>query len=170
MKSTEVIKLVEEAFANVRLGNGIGLRQAQAIDDYKTNETVQKSRELDEKNDWKNIKPELLDKCYSSLSFFDAEGMRFHIPAFMICDLKGLLNTADPVFYLWHGLDVKRKDSEKSYVEEENIKWWNYANERFGILNTEQRTAIKEFLKYKIEQGLFYKDEIERALENYWNR
>jgi hypothetical protein len=30
-----------------------------------------------------------LNACYSSLSFFDAEGMRFPLPAFLIAELNG---------------------------------------------------------------------------------
>jgi len=28
-------------------------------------------------------------RCNSSLSFFNADGMRFHLPAFLIAELKG---------------------------------------------------------------------------------
>ncbi len=170
MNKNEIIKLIEEAFKNVHLGNGIGIRQAQAIDDYQTDEAVKKSRELDEKNNWKDISPDSLDKFYSSLSFFDAEGMRFHIPAYLICDLKGLLKTADPVFILRHGLDVNNTDGENSGKEENALKWWNYANERFSILNADQRNAVREYLRYKMSLDDINKVNIERALENYWSK
>jgi len=39
---------------------------------------------MDEKMNWENIPSSELERCNSSLSFFDAKGMRFHLPAFMI--------------------------------------------------------------------------------------
>jgi len=170
MNKNEIIKLIEKAFEYVHLGNGIGLMKAQAIDDYQTEEAVQKARELDEMTEWKNIRPEALDQCCSSLSFFDAEGMRFHIPAYLICDLNGHLKTADPVFVLWYGLDVKNTDGGNSSKEEGTLKWWNYANERFSILNVDQRNAVREYLRYKMSRDDIYKVNIERELENYWSK
>ncbi len=61
---------IAEAFSGVVLGNGIGLYEAQAFDDYEPDEMVKKYREKDEKEDWKLLHPEELQKCHSSLSSF----------------------------------------------------------------------------------------------------
>ena len=169
MRNKELIELIEEAFKDVQLGNGIGLKQAQAIDDYESEEVVLSARKEDEKLNWQHIDPEMLDKCYSSLSFFDAEGMRFHIPAYIINDIKGLLQTADPTFHLWHGLDIKESDVKETIKRKDDAKWWNYAIERFNILNATQRNAIREYLKFKMQNDDFSKKQIERALKNFWN-
>jgi hypothetical protein len=55
--------------------------QAQAIDDYEDEATCGRHLQDDEKEDWSRIPIEGLNRCNSSLSFFDAEGMRFHLPA-----------------------------------------------------------------------------------------
>ena len=169
MTNNELIELIQEAFKDVQLGNGIGLKQAQAIDDYESEEVVLSVRKEDEKINWQHIDPEMLDKCYSSLSFFDAEGMRFHIPAYIINDIKGLLQTADPSFHLWHGLDKKESDVRKTIETNDDVKWWNYTIERFSVLNFAQRNAIREYLKFKMQNDDFSKKQIERALKNFWN-
>jgi len=81
---------IKLAFKNVVLGEGIGLWQAQAIDDYESKQVQLKARERDEKTDWLAIPNGDLSKCYSSLSFVDAEGMRFLIPTFILGELSGI--------------------------------------------------------------------------------
>ena len=76
---------VREAFAGVTLGGGVGLSEAQALDDYANNEV----RAGDEKNDWAAIPVEDLNRHSGSPAFLDAEGMRFHLPAYMTADLDG---------------------------------------------------------------------------------
>ena len=88
-EATDLCRMIEEAFRDVKLGNGVGLFQAQGLDDYADEATCAAYREKDEKDDWRRITSENLCRCDSSLSFFDAEGMRFHLPAYLICDLKG---------------------------------------------------------------------------------
>ena len=87
-KADALIKIIRYAFLDVKLEEGIGLLQAQGIDDYESEDKCQKLRAQDELNDWGNISSEKLNKCYSSLSFFDSKGMKFHLPAYMIADIK----------------------------------------------------------------------------------
>lgn len=86
-----IADVVRSAFQGVTLGNGIGLWQGQGLDDYANSETLARYRAQDEKVDWSRIPASELDSCHSSLSFFDAEGMRFHLPAYLIADLEGTL-------------------------------------------------------------------------------
>ncbi len=88
----ELCQQIREAFAGVTLGEGIGLTEAQGIDDYEDKATCARLREADEKEDWSRLSAEEVNRCYSSLSFFDAEGMRFHLPAFLIADIHGLFD------------------------------------------------------------------------------
>src|SRR5436190_8367262 len=84
----EVCRAIEAAFAGVTLGGGVGLQEAQGLDDYADDETRAAYRADDEKDDWHRIPAEALQRCNSSLSFFDAEGMRFHLPAYLLADLR----------------------------------------------------------------------------------
>src|SRR4051812_12445181 len=74
----QVARAIEAAFAGVALGGGVGLQEAQGLDDYADDETCAAYRANDEKDNWHRISTEALNRCHSSLSFFDAEGMRFH--------------------------------------------------------------------------------------------
>jgi hypothetical protein len=145
-----VLDLVRSAFRGVTLGNGVGLRQGQGLDDYADDCTLASYRAQDEKNDWSAIPVADLDSCYSSLSFFDAEGMRFHLPAYLVADLEDGLQTADVLFHLVypaHG-----------------------AESSFDALSPAQREAVRHFLLLRLSDHhrQFYHPMIEAALTNYW--
>src|SRR5687767_4152799 len=75
MATLQLCERIEAAFDGVTLGKGVGLHEGQAIDDYEDASTRGAYRAKDEKKDWRKIPAEALNRCSSSLSFFDAEGM-----------------------------------------------------------------------------------------------
>lgn len=136
------------AFAGVTLGDGIGLLEAQGIDDYADDETCAGYRRQDEKENWQNIPPVALNRCNSSLSFFDAAGMRFHLPAYLIADLDGTYG---------YGM---------AYVLAESV----LCTEQMALLDALQRNAVRNFLCF-IEDEPEYalqREYIQRALVGYW--
>lgn len=141
---------IQTAFADVILGNGIGLWQAQGIDDYKSSEECLALRQRDEKSNWSKILIQDLKDCHSSLSFFDAEGMRFHLPAFLIADLRGewLFHLT---FYLCRPIEQMQQ---------------------FQLLNSAQRQAVKAYLLW-ISSDRYYefqRDGIIKSLKmSYWS-
>ena len=143
-----IIKEIEKAFLNVKLGDGIGLWEAQAIDDYEKKEVQKKKRKLDEKDNWSLISHDELQKCHSSLSFFDANGMRFHLPAFIIGSLNK--DIEDPVFHLTH-LD-------------------DYAKSKLTSLNNDQIMAVINYLRWCLDNQEYQYEHpmIKRALKEYW--
>ncbi|QQL44614.1 DUF6714 family protein [Sulfuriroseicoccus oceanibius] len=140
---------VAEAFANVKLGDGVGLFEGQAIDNYETAEVRQQMRKKDEKEVWSQIESKHLNACHSSLSFFDSLGMRFHLPAFIVADLKGDYGMGME-FTLTHLDDYNRK--------------------KFGLLSPQQRQVVREYLQFLRQDpdSEFYYDDIDRALNEYW--
>ena len=144
----EVISAITQAFKDVELGDGIGLWQAQAIDDYETEAVQLQKRANDRKVNWQDFDPEELQRCHSSLSFFDADGMRFHLPAYIIASMNDL--TDDPVFHLT-SLD-------------------EYGASRFKTLSNTHKNAIVQYLEWCLEQQEFEFEHpsIARSLENYW--
>ena len=144
-----VYRVIEAAFAGVALGTGVGLQEAQGLDDYADAATCAAYRAKDEKDDWHRIAPEALNQCYSSLSFFDAPGMRFHLPAYLLADLRG-----DYHFGMAFGL----------------TRLSDYSVKQFALLSREQRAAVRAFLLH-IADDPNYRSEhphIVRALEEYW--
>ena len=144
-----VCALIRTAFAGVTLGAGVGLRQGQGLDDYADAHTLASLRARDEQHDWAAIPVPDLDDC-NSLSFFDAEGMRFHLPAYLIADLEGTLASADPMFHLVHCVDGMES--------------------RFALLSPAQREAVREYLLLRLSDANheFVHPMIRTALETYW--
>ena len=144
----EVCRVIESAFAGVTLGNGVGLQEAQGLDDYAGAETCAAYRSNDEKNDWHSISGKALRRCSSSLSFFDAEGMRFHLPAYLIADLRGEYGFG-MVFCLTQTGDYDRY---------------------FRLLSDAQRGAVRAFLLHLLDDRdyEFDRPHILRALDEYW--
>jgi hypothetical protein len=149
-EKVRVLNLVRCAFQGVSLGEGVGLLQAQGLDDYADERTLASYRAQDEKHDWSAIPVANLDRCYSSLSFFDADGMRFHLPAYLVADLEGHLQTADVGFHLFH-------------MEHDNAL-------RFATLSSAQREAVRAFLLLRLSDAHceFEHPMIEAALRDYW--
>lgn len=146
----QLIDAVTKAFDSVVLGNGVGLYQGQAIDDYKTKFEEQTVRLSDEKNDWRLISVDDLNKCNSSLSFFDAEGMRFHLPTYLIADLKGEYNFGME-FCLTHLSD--------------------YSKAQFALFNAEQRGVIRDVLNFWFNEApeSFFSVDILNAVLGFWS-
>lgn len=137
---------IRTAFADERLGSGIGLWEAQAIDDYAHEQTQMEYRQRDEKTNWQLIPVDALNTCHSSLSFFDPEGMRFCLPAFLIADLEGTYIN-DVVFIL---------------------TWPGY--EQFSLLNDQQIAAVRDYLRFLESEPDYEFDRahIQKALQDYW--
>jgi hypothetical protein len=139
---------IRSAFGSVRLGHGIGLHEAQAIDDYASDDVRARNRANDEKHAWAGLKAHDLNECYSSLSFFDAEGMRFHLPAYMCADLDGEYGFELVYSLVLHG----RKD------------------ETIGLLNDAQRAAVRAYLEFIVmEPDCVDRALVEAALAGYWS-
>ncbi|MGV1987098.1 DUF6714 family protein [Agrobacterium sp. 22-221-1] len=135
---------VREAFAGVILGGGVGLSEAQALDDYASNEVRAACRADDEKSDWAAIPLKDLNRDSGSPTFLDAEGMRFHLPAYMIADLDG---------------DYRH----------EFAPYLRGCHETFSLLTPLQRNAVEMYLRAISEKENLpsYQDDIERALEEW---
>ncbi|HLW63825.1 MAG TPA: DUF6714 family protein [Gemmataceae bacterium] len=149
-KKDRVLGLVRKAFQGVTLGEGVGLRQGQGLDDYASERTLASYRAQDEKHDWSAIPVADLDRCSSSPSFFDADGMRFHLPAYLVAELEGSLQSADLLFHLVYMADG--------------------AASRFDTLSATQREAVREFLLLWLSDAHreFEHPMIEAALRDYW--
>lgn len=140
---------ISQAFRGVTLGSGIGLFQGQSLDDYADEAACAASRGRDEKEDWRRITAKDLDACHSSLNFFDAEGMRFHLPAFLTQDLLGGYNMG-LVFHLAHVVAVDQT--------------------KFDLLSPEQRLSVRKYLLFLLSDPgeEFDRPHIQRALDGYW--
>ena len=143
-----VIAQLSSAFADTTLGDGIGLLEANGLDDYASDKELRRHRESDEKLDWKRISSADLSRCYCSPTFFDPQGFVFHLPAFLVAEL----NDKHPYGFI-----------DRLYDADEHPKGWR------ALLTGEQRDAIITTLKL-IREHPNYQHELEdinTSLERY---
>jgi len=139
------------AFAGVALNHGVGLSEGLEIDSYADVETRSAARASDEKNDWTAIPASELNGAATSLAYFDAAGMRFHLPAYLIADLRGHLDQ-DVLFHLIHrGLD-----------------------DRYSLSSEQQRAAVRSYLALQLEllpqpNRQFQQQSILETINGFWS-
>ena len=142
MTVAELVQQIERAFAGVALENGVGLFESQALDDRLEPEQCAAVRARDEKSDWHTIAVLDLYRCSTCLSFFDAKGMRFHLPQIMLFSLgvyaeeherltrQGVLKHMDAPDLHWH---LTKPDMFDYY---------------FSALSAEQVACVISFLEH----------------------
>jgi hypothetical protein len=133
---------------------------------------------------WQDLDPAMLDGHYSALSFFSEAGFRFFLPAFLVADLRGQLQTADPEGHLTRGfsdrsvrLQAGGKAFERRFGASQLVnprrygamRMGDYARYRLSVFTREEAGAIVAYLEYKrdLDDGLRGED-IERALATFW--
>ena len=144
----DVVAQIEAAFTNTQLGNGIGLFEANGLDDYAADVELRRLRESDEKHDWKRISVVDLAKCYCSPTFFDPQGFVFHLPAFLIAEL----NNKHPYGFI-----------DRLYAADGHPKGWRV------LLTSEQRDAIIATLELIREHPNYQHemDDIDASIDRY---
>jgi hypothetical protein len=126
-----LIARIEAAFGHVRLGEGVSLHQARAMDDYESEATIASVRTFDTEHRWQDVSDEKLDRLSDTLPFMDAEGFRFYMPRFMTFAL--------------------RNEGSGSWARDTAI-YWSDTRERAGdhlaLLSDEQRDVIRAFCEF----------------------
>jgi hypothetical protein len=157
-----LLKLIDDAFRGVSLGDGVSLHQTAVIDMCGSLAKQLEARALDEKENWKRLvdDPELKTVCsVGGLSFYDAEGLRFHLPAYLTIAVTALerRETSDIMQSLIFQLTHFTKHQVK----------------RFSILNENQRRCVREVLEFIRDEfepdDEFTRIKIDRAICDYWN-
>lgn len=89
-----------EAFKDVPKGNGLGVRECAALDDYANEDALSKARVLDIEQHWWKYPDELKDSAFNyALTYNNKDGIKFHLPALMAAALDGRGNTVDVSVY-----------------------------------------------------------------------
>ena len=144
-----LIERVQKEFVGVTLGDGIGLHQAEAMDSYASEQKLLELRKLEETDDWSRVDVSTLNQLAAALSFLDAQGMKFYLPAYLMAELRHQL-TVDLLFHLTCPIEG--------------------AADRFALLNSGQRGVVRGFLTLVLrEVDDFCRPQIEKALTRYWS-
>ena len=136
---------------------------------------------------WSAVDPVALDDVSAALSFFSEGGFRHFLPAFLIADLNGQLQTADPIFHLTNGFSghvvkvplgtrVYEKTIGKSALVNPRrygaMTWSDQARARLSIFTREEAGAIVAYLEYRRDadpDGVSIR-EIDAALDGFWRQ
>ena len=134
---------------------------------------------------WQEIDPAMLDGHSAALSFFSEAGFRFFLPAFLVADLRGQLETADPLGHLTGGfytgqieLPVGHRTFRQQYggttllnpLRYGAMTMEDYARFRLSIFTREEAAAIVSYLEYKRDHEEIAKlrEPIVAALDLFW--
>jgi hypothetical protein len=162
----QLLDLIDRAFDGVVLGDGVSLHETIVLDNYGDESERQAARAPDEKTDWRRLvhDPEMHRVGgVGGLAFYDAEGLRFHLPVYLI-----------------RAIDALDRLTRGTFVESELLFTLTdctaHTLAKLSILNHAQRTAIRGFLIYwrdKMEPSRQWQparmSELDSAIDEIWN-
>jgi hypothetical protein len=138
MDKEHLIRLINDAFQNVVLGDGTSILQTQVISNYGEGYTDHEFDDLkmtENVANWKILTTKELEKLEGV--YLDAEGFRYYIPALMveiINNYRYMSNISNVTVFI---LDpFNRKTNNANF----------YAYDRYALLDQPQRNAIIAFL------------------------
>ena len=135
--------------------------------------------------DWRGIDAGFLDGHANALSFFSEAGFRYFLPAYLISDLCGRLQTADPLFHLTHGFsdwttEVPAGDrtlvirhGRSAFINPRRygaMTSYDYARWRLSVFTREEANAIVAYLEFKrdLDPDVIDRQSIAAALKSFW--
>lgn len=123
------------------------------------------------KTDWRALTPEFLNQAPdgwgSAISFFSDNALRFYLPAYLIADIRGDLESCDPAVRLCSALTPQGARQKIS-------KTWGggtmgeRAKATFDAFSAAQVAAVIAYLQWKLETSNSADPTIEQALAAYW--
>jgi hypothetical protein len=140
---------------------------------------------FEDMEDWRDVEAGFLDGHANALSFFSEAGFRYFLPTYLIADLRGELQTADPLFHLTHGFsdwstEVPAGDrtlvvrhGRSAFVNPRRygaMTSFDYARYRLSVFTREEAGAIVAYLEYKrdCDPDVIDTAAIDAALESFW--
>jgi hypothetical protein len=175
-----VIAALTQAFASLEFPGGAYLVGSQEGDEPE--QEVGPFRAL---THWQAIEPAFLDAQASALSFFSEAGFRFFLPAYLVADVRGQLQVADPLFHLTNGfyeIEVNAPVGTQTFTLKSGkatlinprrygaMTAEDYARYRLAVFTREEASAIVAYLHFKrnTDPDGMDKDRINAALETFW--
>ena len=136
-------------------------------------------------DDWRSIDADFLDGHANALSFFSEAGFRYFLPAYLIADLRGQLQTASPLFHLTHGFSdcttevpagdrtFKVRHGRTAFINPRRygaMTSYDYARCRLSVFTREEANAIVAYLEFKrdLDPDVIDNTAIDAALTSFW--
>lgn len=163
----QLIELVKSSFTEAKFPGVQNLSRG-----YQTDEPEAVKREFWNKQDWRTLEPDFIDRApkglASALSFFSDAAFRFYLPAYMIADVQHLFRRVDLPFYLVHYFTDK-----VFFSTGEKDKWMlNDKLNRCSFFTSNEVRAIIAYLEYvAYADDAYYehdREDAKQALNNYW--
>ena len=147
---------IRDAFAGVRLGNGVSLSIAELIDAWAAPAIIDRLFGTEPYEDWASIPMAELDRA-ETIAHFDAEGLRYYLPALML----KLLDDYEPS-EMWCigtiGALDQRRGHPLGFLD---------------LLSTKQRRAIALYVKALPDLVKLDREDaarVSRAFRDVWSR
>jgi hypothetical protein len=152
---------ITAAFDGVAREDGVSLREGIVMDDYGPEEQRAAARLLDTDTRWQDVSDDDMQRYEVSLSFFDAKGFRYYLPAYMLRDLRLNIDAE-------HGIS---SDTLYSLSLAADTRLRNFQLERFSLLTPPQGQAVCRFLRFvAIHTHKYDREYAADALADYWSR
>ena len=176
----DVIEEIQSAFAGNKHPGGRYLQGS-----FEGCEPYEEVGPFKNEEDWRGIDAGFLDGHANALSFFSEAGFRFFLPAYLISDLRGQLQTADPLFHLTHGFSdwttevpagdrtLVMKHGRSAFINPRRygaMTSHDYARYRLSVFSREEAGAIVAYLEFKRDSDpdLIDTEAIDAALDSFW--
>ncbi len=175
-----VIEKIQRAFAGNEYPGGRFLQGS-----FEGCEPYEEVGPFENEEDRRSIDAGFLDGHANALSFFSEAGFRYFLPAYLISDLRGQLQTADPLFHLTHGFSdwtTEVPAADRTFVIRHGrsalinprrygaMTSYDYARWRLSVFTREEADAIVAYLVYKRDSDPDVIDgtAIDAALQSFW--
>ncbi|VAW81838.1 hypothetical protein MNBD_GAMMA12-2000 [hydrothermal vent metagenome] len=100
LNSCYLKKVILESFQDLEKGNGIGVRECAALDDYADDHELIQARALDVESNWWEYPDDCRDNYFDyALTYNCRDGILFHLPALMTAVIDGYGNIIDVSLY-----------------------------------------------------------------------
>lgn len=140
-----LIQRIREGFGEVPFPSHCGLHSAVAMDDWIDDEHV--VREITQREDyigdWWNVPKEHLLRCMMALSYLDASGIEYYLPAYMkaVIEEPSAFDEARIRASSWQVVHTFLPDDEDPELK-------GYFQERFSKIDGRKKRVCREFLQY----------------------
>lgn len=137
------------------------------------------------RDDWTRLDAGFLDARGGALSFFSEGAFRFFLPAFLVADLQGGLDAADPLFHLTYAFvdrEVPLRVGAQSFVRPVGrsallnprrygaLRSVDWARTRLSVFTREEAGGVVAYLEARRDADPAAPDAgaIEAALADFW--
>ena len=133
---------IAAVFDGVKRGGGVTLHENEAIDDHASDLERKRALAKDQDKRWRDVPQEDL-RTHDGLVFFDAEGFRYYLPAYLIWYLRNIDNSS-PDFWsnTFDAVLAVLKGGNSSILDA-------HSEEKFGKLSPEERRVVARFLEFE---------------------